>query len=65
MFFVIFDLEAVFVFLWAIAAKELGWKGYWEQVVFIGVLVAVLAYLWRLRSLDWFVGKLRRRGTAG
>ncbi len=54
MFFVIFDLEAVFIFLWAIAGRELGWAGYWEALVFIGVLCATLAYLWRVGALDWF-----------
>ena len=54
MFFVIFDLEAVFIFLWAIAGRELGWAGYCEVLVFIGVLVATLAYLWRVGALDWF-----------
>jgi NADH-quinone oxidoreductase subunit A len=54
MFFVIFDLEAVFIFLWAIAGRELGWAGYWEATVFIGVLCATLAYLWRVGALDWF-----------
>jgi NADH-quinone oxidoreductase subunit A len=53
MFFVIFDLEAVFVYTWAVAARELGWAGFWEIVVFIGVLVATLAYLWRVGALDW------------
>jgi NADH-quinone oxidoreductase subunit A len=53
MFFVIFDLEAVFIFGWAIAAGELGWAGYREIVVFIAVLLAALAYLWRLGALDW------------
>lgn len=54
MFFVIFDLEAVFIFLWAIAGRELGWAGYREVLVFIGVLAATLAYLWRVGALDWF-----------
>jgi NADH-quinone oxidoreductase subunit A len=53
MFFVIFDLEAVFIFAWAVAARELGWIGYCEVVVFIAILVAALAYLWRLGALDW------------
>lgn len=53
MFFVIFDLEAVFLFAWAVAARELGWSGYAEIVVFIGILMAVLGYLWRVRALDW------------
>jgi NADH-quinone oxidoreductase subunit A len=53
MFFVIFDLEAVFIFAWAVAARELGWPGYSEILVFIAILVAALAYLWRLGALDW------------
>ncbi len=53
MFFVIFDLEAVFLFSWAVAARELGWTGYWEVVIFAGVLVAALVYLWRIGALDW------------
>lgn len=53
MFFVIFDLEAVFLFAWAVAARQLGWSGYTEIVVFIGILMAVLGYLWRVRALDW------------
>jgi NADH-quinone oxidoreductase subunit A len=53
MFFVIFDLEAVFLFAWAIGVRELGWAGYIEVLIFIGVLVAALAYLWRLRALEW------------
>ncbi len=52
MFFVIFDLEAVFIYSWAVAARELGWAGFVEVLIFIGVLGAVLAYLWRLGALD-------------
>jgi NADH-quinone oxidoreductase subunit A len=53
MFFVIFDLEAVFVIAWALAARPLGWAGYIEILIFIGVLMAALVYLWRLGALDW------------
>jgi NADH-quinone oxidoreductase subunit A len=53
MFFVIFDLEAVFLYAWAIAVKELGWIGYIEVVVFILVLLLGLVYLWRQGALDW------------
>jgi NADH-quinone oxidoreductase subunit A len=53
MFFVIFDLEAVFLFAWAVAARELGWAGYAEALVFVGILVAALVYLWRSGGLDW------------
>jgi NADH-quinone oxidoreductase subunit A len=53
MFFVVFDLEAVFVFAWAGAVRELGWAGYCEILVFIGLLAAALLYLWRVGALDW------------
>src|SRR5215469_13032474 len=53
MFFVIFDLESVFLFAWAVAARRLGWPAFWEIVVFVGILVAALLYLWRVRALDW------------
>ena len=53
MFFVIFDLEAVFIIAWAVAARPLGWAGYIEIMIFIGVLLAALVYLWRLGALDW------------
>jgi NADH-quinone oxidoreductase subunit A len=53
MFFVIFDLEAVFILAWAVAVIDLGWTGYLEILIFIAVLLATLAYLWRTGSLDW------------
>ncbi len=57
MFFVIFDLEAVFIFAWAVALRQAGWAGFVEVAVFIGILIAALAYLWRLGALDWGPGK--------
>jgi len=53
MFFVIFDLEAVFLFAWAVAARSLGWPAFWETAVFVGILAAALVYLWRVGALDW------------
>jgi NADH-quinone oxidoreductase subunit A len=53
MLFVIFDLEAVFIFAWAIAVRELGWFGYVGLLIFVGILVAALVYEWRLGALDW------------
>jgi NADH-quinone oxidoreductase subunit A len=52
-FFVIFDLEAVFIYAWAVAAREAGWPGYFEMLLFLALLVAALVYLWRLGALDW------------
>ena len=56
-FFLIFDLEAAFLYAWAVAVRETGWLGYIEILVFTGVLAAALVYLWRLGALDW--GKRR------
>lgn len=52
-FFVIFDMEAVFLFAWAVAFYESGWPGFIEAVIFIVVLVAGLGYLWAIGALDW------------
>ena len=51
--FVIFDVEALFVFPWAIQAESLGWFGIVEIFVFIAVLLVGLAYLWRKGLLTW------------
>ncbi len=51
-FFVIFDLETLFVISWAVAIRELGWPGYIEMLIFISVLLVSLIYLWRLGALD-------------
>lgn len=52
-FFVIFDLEVALIVAWALVAREVGWVGYAEIAVFIGVLLVALGYLWRNRALDW------------
>ena len=53
MFFVIFDLEAAFLYAWATAVRQAGWAGYIVMLVFIVTLLAALAYLWRSGALDW------------
>src|SRR5512139_3964074 len=53
MFFVIFDLEAAFIYAWAVSIRETGWMGYREMLLFIGVLAAALVYLWKLGALEW------------
>jgi NADH-quinone oxidoreductase subunit A len=65
MFFVIFDLEAVFIFLWAVALRQAGWTGYIDIAVFIFILVAALAYLWRLGALEWGTAIQRKRRPGG
>ncbi|HVN20010.1 MAG TPA: NADH-quinone oxidoreductase subunit A [Dongiaceae bacterium] len=53
MFFVVFDLEAVFVYAWAGAVREIGWSGYWGVVLFVATLAVALLYVWRVGALDW------------
>lgn len=51
--FVLFDLEVVFIFAWAIAGPELGWPGYFAFLLFLGIVTLGLAYEWRIGALDW------------
>jgi len=53
MLFVVFDIESVFIFIWALCLKEAGWAGYIGMLVFISMFVAALIYLWREGALDW------------
>ena len=53
MLFVIFDLEAVYVFAWALVVREAGWPAFWEMTIFIGVLLLALIYVWRVGALNW------------
>ena len=53
MLFLIFDVEAVYLLAWAIGARDLGWSGFAEILVFTGVLVLAWAYAWRVGALDW------------
>lgn len=53
MVFLIFDIEAVFLYTWAVSVRETGWMGFWEAVVFIVILLAALAYIWRTGALEW------------
>ncbi len=61
MFFVVFDLESVYLFTWATAVREVGWLGFWEILVFVAVLLIALGYLWRTGSLDIGAAQSRRR----
>jgi NADH-quinone oxidoreductase subunit A len=58
-FFVIFDISAVFLFAWAVAARELGWPGYIAALVFMAETVIGLAYLWRKGAFDRGARRLR------
>ncbi|MGV3620401.1 MAG: NADH-quinone oxidoreductase subunit A [Archangium sp.] len=51
--FIVFDVEAVFLYPWAVNFKQLGWFGYTTMAVFASTLVAALAYIWKKGALDW------------
>jgi NADH-quinone oxidoreductase subunit A len=51
--FVVFDIEAVFVYPWAIQFRTLGWLGLAEMVSFLAVVVVALVYVWRKGALEW------------
>jgi NADH-quinone oxidoreductase subunit A len=51
--FIVFDLEAAFLFPWAVSLKETGWAGWLTMMVFIIELVFGLAYAWKKGALDW------------
>jgi NADH-quinone oxidoreductase subunit A len=51
--FVVFDIEAIFLFPWAVAFDALGLYGYLEACVFIGLLLGGLAYEWKKGALEW------------
>jgi len=53
MLFVIFDIEAVFFYPWAVAFNVIGWYGLIEMVLFIVLLLVAYVYAWRKGALDW------------
>jgi len=60
MFFVIFDVEAAYLYAWAVAVPETGWLGFIEVSIFVAVLLASLTYLWLTGALDWNTQSQRR-----
>jgi NADH-quinone oxidoreductase subunit A len=53
--FILFDIESVFLFPWAALYRELGWTGFAEMALFIGMLVVGLVYVWSRGALDWLL----------
>ena len=51
--FIIFDLEAAFLFPWAVSLKEIGWAGWATMMVFLAELAIGLVYAWKKGALDW------------
>jgi NADH-quinone oxidoreductase subunit A len=51
--FILFDMEAVFLFPWAVIFRELGWVGFFSILSFVFVLTLGLVYVWKKGALDW------------
>ncbi|MGI9102117.1 MAG: NADH-quinone oxidoreductase subunit A [Terriglobales bacterium] len=53
MLFILFDVEAVFLYPWAVVFRELKMFGFWEMLVYIGIVMVGLMYVWNKGVLDW------------
>ncbi len=51
--FIIFDLETAFLFPWGVALRKIGWPGFWEMMIFLGILVIGFIYEWKRGALEW------------
>jgi NADH-quinone oxidoreductase subunit A len=60
MIFILFDVEAVFLYPWAYVYRELRWYGFTEMLLYIGILLAGYIYLWKKGALDWSGSAARR-----
>ena len=57
--FIIFDVEVVFLFPWAVVFKDIGLLAFLEVMVFLGILIVGFAYVWMKGDLDWVKMKLK------
>jgi NADH-quinone oxidoreductase subunit A len=53
MLFILFDVEAVFLYPWAVIAKELKMFGFWEMLIYIGLVMVGFFYIWKKGVIDW------------
>lgn len=61
MLFILFDVESVFLYPWAVVLRELRMFGFWEMMVYIGIVLVGLFYVWKKGVLDWGLAAARRR----
>jgi NADH-quinone oxidoreductase subunit A len=51
--FILFDIEVIFFYPWAVAFRQLGWFGLIEMLIFVGILLAGFIWLWKKGALEW------------
>ena len=52
-FFIIFDIEIMFIFPWTVLARQLGWFGFVAMLVYLGILMLGFLYIWKKGGLEW------------
>jgi NADH-quinone oxidoreductase subunit A len=52
-FFILIDIELIFIWPWAVLYRQLGWFGFGEMLVFLGILMLGFLYIWRKGGLEW------------
>jgi NADH-quinone oxidoreductase subunit A len=60
MLFILFDVEAVFLYPWAVILKDLKMYGFWEMLVYVGIVLVGFFYIWKKGALDWGETAARR-----
>jgi NADH-quinone oxidoreductase subunit A len=60
MLFILFDVEAVFLYPWAVILRELKMFGFWEMMLYIAILIVGLFYVWKKGVLDWGLTAIKR-----
>ena len=60
MLFILFDVEAIFLYPWAVILRQLKMFGFWEMLVYIGVVLVGFFYIWKKGVLDWSITSPRR-----
>jgi NADH-quinone oxidoreductase subunit A len=60
MLFILFDVEAIFLYPWAVILRELKMFGFWEMLVYIGIVLVGLFYVWKKGVIDWGLTAMKR-----
>jgi NADH-quinone oxidoreductase subunit A len=60
MLFILFDIEAVCLYPWAVILRDLKMFGFWEMLVYIGIMLVGFFYVWKKGALDWGKPSARR-----
>jgi NADH-quinone oxidoreductase subunit A len=60
MLFILFDVEAIFLYPWAVILKDLKMFGFWEMMVYLGIFLVGFFYVWKKGVLEWGVSAARR-----